>query len=355
MIGSAPHSKRQTEDGHTDQSSILVHAPNWVGDHAMAFPFYAALRSLFPKANLTLLGRSWVSDLVPAGMDEVVTLSGKKTTQADFKRLRQRHFDLGFTLSPSFRSAWLLKRLGVSQRLGFATDLRGWLLSSGKNRFKRSEYNRTEHRSLAYLRLLNPFLPANTLAEDLFAKYRGIQLSPLSSDKTKLKPGYVVICPGSTAASKKYPVHHFIRAIALIAAKQKNLKFILLGAKIDLAECNAIAAHFQGKKIPAVRSLCAETSLREAHAIIAGAKLCIANDSGLAHLTSLTHTPLITFNGMGRREETAPLTQKKRLLDLRLPCSPCFKKVCPRKDAPLECLERISPEIVSAHATKMIS
>lgn len=332
---------------------VLVHAPNWVGDHAMAFPFYAALRTLFPRAHLTLLGRSWVSDLVPAAFAEVVTLTGKSLAQADLKRLREKKFDLGFTLSPSFRSAWLLRKLGVRQRLGFSTDLRGWLLTREKNRCKRSVYNRTEHRALAYLRLLNPFLPANLLAEDLFVKYRGIQLSPMASDKTGLKPGYMVICPGSTAASKKYPVSHITRAIDLIAARQKNLQFILLGAKIDLAECDAIAAHFRGKNI-SVKSLCAQTSLREAHAIIAGAKLCIANDSGLAHLTSLTRTPLITFNGMGRREETAPLTQKKTLIDLNLACSPCFKKVCPRKDAPLECLVAISPETVAGHALTLL-
>lgn len=336
-----------------DPRNILVHAPNWVGDHAMAFPFYAALRSLFPKTHLTLLGRSWISDLVPPGIGEVVTLKRKEINKSDTQRIRERKYDLGFTLSPSFRSAWLLKRLGVHRRLGFSTDLRGWLLSREKNTFKRVTYNRTEHRALAYLRLLDPFMPVNVLAEDLFAKYRGIQLPPVAQDKIKVKPAYVVICPGSTAASKKYPVDQFTKVIELIAAKKKNLRFILLGAKIDVAECDAIAAHFREKAIN-VKSLCAETSLSEAHAIIAGAGLCIANDSGLAHLTSLTHTPLITFNGMGRREETAPLTQKKVLLDLQLPCSPCFNKACPRKDAPLECLAAISPEIVSANALTLM-
>lgn len=31
--------------------TILVHAPNWVGDHVMAFPFYLTLKELFPNAD----------------------------------------------------------------------------------------------------------------------------------------------------------------------------------------------------------------------------------------------------------------------------------------------------------------
>lgn len=353
MIAATVIGLSSRERSRSDLARILVHAPNWVGDHAMAFPFYAALRSLFPKAHITLVGRSWVSDLVPAGIDEVITLTGKKISRADSNRIKELNFDLGFTLSPSFRSAWLLKRLGVRLRYGFFTDMRSWLLSAEKNHFKRNTYNRTEHRALAYTRLLNPFLPANVLAEDIFARYRDTQLSPLAPGKIRLKPGYMVICPGSTAAAKKYPVQHFIRVIELIATKQKSLRFILLGANIDLAECDAIATHFAGTKVK-LESLCGETSLREAHSIIAAGKLCIANDSGLAHLTSLTRTPLITFNGMGRREETAPLTQKKMLLDLQLACSPCFKKVCPRKDAPLECLAAIDPGTVAQHALALL-
>ena len=46
-------------------SSVLVHAPNWVGDHAMAFPFYAALRELLPETKIVLIGRSWIADLAP--------------------------------------------------------------------------------------------------------------------------------------------------------------------------------------------------------------------------------------------------------------------------------------------------
>jgi heptosyltransferase-2 len=337
----------------TAPARVLVHAPNWVGDHAMAFPFYAALRELLPQAQLDLIGRAWVSDLKPEGYASVIAFEGKQPARDLYQHLREQNFDLAFTLSPSFRSALLLRRLRAKKRYGFASDFRSLLLTREKNPYRRQPYNRHEHRALAYLRLLNPLLPPGTIAEDLWERYRNVKLKPLAFDLLAKKFGLrkkaqrVVICPGSTAASKKYPVGHVMRMIETVASRRAAVEFLLLGAKIDQAECDAITGHFAGKKIK-LRSFCAQTSLSEAHAIIAHSRVVVANDSGLAHIASLTDTPLVTFNGMGRREETSPLTPRKILFDLRLYCSPCFAKNCPRHDAPLACLAGISPDDVAA-------
>jgi len=320
--------------------NLLVHAPNWVGDHAMAFPFYAALRETFPQARLVLLGRAWVSDLAPPWFDEIVTLEGKNIRQADVLRLRKIHFDYAFTLSPSFRSAWLLFRLKTRVRIGFASDFRSPLLNFG------APYNRFEHRAYAYIRLLKPF----DAPQRLWARHVDVKLRPSAKPSVKAD---VVICPGSTAASKKYPVAQFIEVIERIAQKKPGVKFALLGAKIDEVECESIMHHFKSSQIK-IQSLCAQTSLIEAHALIANAKLCIANDSGLGHITSLTDTPLVTWNGMGRRSETAPLASQKTIFDLNLACSPCFKRVCPRSDAPLACLTGITAKKVAAAALKYL-
>ncbi len=326
----------------------------------MAFPFYAALREIFPQSEIALIGRAWVADLAPEGLGQIIPFKGKNLPEGDFQRLKASRFDIGFTLSPSFRSAWLLHRLGVAKRHGFVSDMRGLLLTQPKNKFQRQSYNRSEHRALAYMRLLAPYLQADKLPEDLFESYRNVKLLSLPYAPVQQKFGLskdglrVVVCPGSTAASKKYPIGHIIHAIETIAKKRPAAQFILLGAKIDQVECDAIARHFAGSKIK-LRSLCGQTSLREAHTIIACAKVEIANDSGLAHITSLTGTALVTFNGMGRGCETQPLTRRKTLFDLQLECSPCFQRECPRKDSPLACLTGIAPDAVADAAIKSLA
>lgn len=325
----------------------------------MAFPFYAALHDLLPEAEIVVIGRTWVSELAPENLGPIIAFSGKNPSPAIFQSLRKKKFSLGFTLSPSFRSALLLYRLGIRLRYGFASDLRGLLLSREKNPHRNALYNRHEHRALAYLRLLNPLLPSSILAEDLWERYRNTKLSPLPKTTLEKKFGLrfnhctIIICPGSTAESKKYPIGHTIRMIESVARKKPRCEFVLLGAQSDTVDSETIVSHFSETHIR-VRSLCGKTNLREAHGIIAASGVVVANDSGLAHVTSLTTTPLVTFSGMGRRSETAPLAHRKMLFDLELECSPCFAKVCPRKDVPLACLTGIAPDAVADAVSNFI-
>ena len=45
---------------------ILIRGPNWVGDAVLAIPALKAVRSNFPKAEITLLVRPWVAGLFTA-------------------------------------------------------------------------------------------------------------------------------------------------------------------------------------------------------------------------------------------------------------------------------------------------
>src|SRR5271169_4891169 len=42
---------------------ILVRATNWVGDAVMSLPALEALRARFPRAEIVLLSKPWVSEL----------------------------------------------------------------------------------------------------------------------------------------------------------------------------------------------------------------------------------------------------------------------------------------------------
>ena len=59
---------------------VIVHAPNWVGDHIMAFPFYSVLKEALPKAKLYLIGRSWISSIIPENtFADIIILFHRKT------------------------------------------------------------------------------------------------------------------------------------------------------------------------------------------------------------------------------------------------------------------------------------
>jgi len=334
---------------------ILVYAPNWVGDHAMAFPFYAALRTLFPQARLDLIGRSWIADLRPDGFERVVAFQGKSPAKEISDDLKKTHYDLAFTLSPSFRSAWLLYKSQAKIRIGFNTDHRGFLLSKISGHHLNPPYYRFEHRALSYLRLLSGFFENNANAEHLFQKFSPAILKPKAnahSVKNRTQKN-IVVAPGSTAETKKYPIEHWINCLTVLLDSNRKLRITIVGAKIDLAMASAIENRLASKYPERILNLCAKTSLSEVHAFIHNSSCVISNDSGIAHVAALTPTPIVVFSGMGRRSETSPLANKLMVHDLNLTCSPCFRKVCPRRDAPLECLTGINPRVVAESVLKI--
>lgn len=347
---------------------ILIHAPNWVGDHVMAFGFYHSLKALFSDSEIVLIGRKWVSSLLPDQIfSETYTIEGKKLNKETRDILIQKNFDLGITLSPSFRSALTLFRLKIPMRIGYKTDSRAFLLKTPRfsGALNIPPYSIYEHRSLSYIRLLTPWLPGATTAEEFFMDYTtrlgdsfALKNNPhqkkaitgiLHENGLKHKK-FWIICPGSVAPSKVYPLEHLAHIITSYIEESKREKktIVFIGSKIEKEYVVQLREKIEPKYHKHLLDLTEKTLLDEAVLIMRSAAGIIANDSGIAHMAALTSTPLITFLGMGRKEETITLSREKTVFNLNLPCSPCMKKKCPRKDHPVECLKKIPPDEVYA-------
>lgn len=342
---------------------ILVHAPNWVGDHIMAYPFYYALKELFPKSQLYLCGRKWISTLYPKFFSEVIAFEKNKNPSLEqIKKFQELNFHLSFTLSPSYRSAIFLFKIKAKYRLGQKNFLRNIFLNFPKEKgsLRIPPPYPFEHRSLSYLRLLTPFFPNEKLAEDYLEKYRSLNIDFTLTEKLKKNPMFLrwqkqkknnitfAICPGSVAESKVYPVEYLKKVIELFFESYPKGFVLFLGSHIEKIYAEKITKSLNPKFFRKIYDFTQETTLQEAAYLLKESQLLLANDSGLAHLSTLTQTPLISFQGMGRKEETLPLNPKKIIFHRQLPCSPCFQKKCPRKDKPLECLDIPPTEVFAA-------
>lgn len=344
---------------------VLIHAPNWVGDHVMAFGFYWLARKLFSDAEVFLIGRAWVSSLLPEELGfNLIVLKNKKPSAEDLQLLKEKQFDLAITLSPSFRSALLLKKTRALFRLGYATDNRSWLLKLPVKKKKFPKVSVYEHRALSYMRLLTPYLGRNQLAETLFneslqkkwafhfKKSEIKRIEELLIKHKVKKNNYWVVCPGTVAPSKVYPIEHLAQVIDTFFAQNSNQKVVLVGTHIEKPYAQILRERVKDKK--RLVDLTEQTSLKDLLFILRHAKAAIANDSGVAHLTYLTQTPLVTFIGMAIREETLTLNNHSIVLDKNLECAGCKKQICPRKDFPMQCLLTISPEEVTEAMARLI-
>lgn len=118
---------------------IVVVMPNWLGDGVMATPFLQALRATHPQAYIAALALPLIMPVLNGlpGIDE--THAYKRDQEAEaLAWLKAGRFDTGYLLPNSFRSAWMLWRAGVRQRIGYAREGRGLLLTQRFTAEKRS-------------------------------------------------------------------------------------------------------------------------------------------------------------------------------------------------------------------------
>lgn len=359
-------------------TTVAVHAPNWVGDHVMAFPFYSVLKTIFKQSRLLLIARGWVKALLPDGVfDEVYVLEGKSISRNDALKLIDYKVDLGFTLSPSFRSALLLRQIKSTLIIGYKTDLRNFLLKPGPYKNNLPRYSIYEHRALSYLRLLTPFLDADTIAEDLLFKTvhqekprlqiheaeslsQGMLLNLNSKPVTLNKNSYWVIAPGSTARSKIYPVEYHYQVInSVLNESQKGSSaiknIVLAGSKDDAVYARHIIDLCSAEQKDLIIDLTGKTSLDQLLDLLSNSLGVTANDSGIAHMAWLTDSKLVTFIGMARRYETLTLASEKKVLMRDLDCIGCMKHDCPRNDTKNKCLLDIQPSEVTAAIKELLN
>lgn len=138
----------------TDPASILIVLPTWVGDFIMATPTLRAIRSRFPRANITFLLEPNLRELVRGGewMNDTLEWPAKssrapwsKPLRSLVREIRARRFDWAVLLPNAFRAAFVVWAAGVKRRIGYDRDGRGFLLTDRiPVRNRRSAYQLAE-------------------------------------------------------------------------------------------------------------------------------------------------------------------------------------------------------------------
>ena len=98
-------------------------------------------------------------------------------------------------------------------------------------------------------------------------------------------------------------------------------------------------------------NLAAKTTIREFLALIKICSVLLTNDSGLMHIADSLDVPLVALFGSTSPVATGPYRQSKNVIQKKVPCSPCFKRVCPI-DFP--CMKKIGVEEVTQAVLKQL-
>ena len=324
----------------SDVAKVVVVSPTWVGDAVMSLRLVGFLAST-SGVRLTVMARGATGRVywgVSGVTDLVVSSNGGRVRRVRGLGvvLRRIGADGAVVLPPSFSSALGCSLGGVRSRVGFKSDARRFLLTASIDSPPPGE----EHLSESYLRLGRLLLerlnipgdhsfvtPKLKTFEGERAAVRG-RLRALSVDPDE----YVVVVPGATyGPTKAWPEEKY-RELARLLSKENTV--VLGGSPAERGLCARVA-----RGADDVANLAGETTLGEFMALVEGARLVVANDSGASHLAASLDVPVVAIFGSTSPVWTAPHGRQVSVIREPVHCSPCFRRRCPTA---LECYERIS-------------
>lgn len=325
---------------------IIFAAPTWLGDAVMSLPLLGFLGAA-TDVRITVVARSYAAR-VYWGLDDVAELivapaGGPLRRVLGLRRpLRNIGAEGAVILAPSFAGALSFFVARTPVRVGFRSEGRSPLLThSLSTRGLRSEHLYRNYMRLGRLLLNTLALPApdefDTPAVKVFDNERD-RLTRLVDNAGLQRDGYIVVVPGATfGPTKSWPATKYRQLVDMITT---GIPVVLGGSKAERALCAEIA-----EGIPRAHNFAGETDLGEFIALLEGARLVVANDSGSPHVAASLGVPVVVIFGSTSPTWTVPRGPGSPVEVVRaeVKCAPCFLRACPTH---LECYEGISPEMV---------
>jgi lipopolysaccharide heptosyltransferase II len=338
-----------------------------LGDVLMTTPALGALRHALPGARLALLGSPATLALAPhlQDVDEVIAcaapwMPGASTAEAgsaaerrSIDELAARGFDAAVIFTVCTQSALpaaLMCRLaGIPLRLAHVREnpyglLTDWVRDEDRvGDGLRHEVVR-QLDLVAAVGVATPATPRLRFARDPRDDASLRHKLVLAGGDPALP--WLIVHPGATAASRRWPAERFAAAADRIA-ESSAAQVVFAGSDGDRAQVDAARAAMRQPSI----SLCGSLNLGELAAAIAGANVLVCNNSAPAHIAAAVGTPVAVLYALTNPQHT-PWQVPSAVLSHDVPCRNCLKSVCPQLHH--ACLLGVQPDEVAQAALALM-
>ena len=315
-----------------------VFLPNWLGDVAMATPALRAMRRhLGHRAHMVGIMRPYLADLLAGTnwLDEQWYFNPRSTDAALrggalVRRMRQGRFDVALLFTNSLRTAMLAYRGRAKQRIGYARNARGLLLS-------KKLYPKLNGRRIADAPMVDSYLelayalgcPKESPRLELATTEKDEQSADAVFRELRLREDGRVVALNSSGAyggSKLWPVEYFAELAGRIVERLDHDVLVLCGPKE-----REIAREIV--RLAKSRHVCSMADqpldLGTAKACIRRSRMIVSTDSGPRHVAAALGKPLLTLFGPMLPVWSENPTQRAVNMVLDLDCIGCRKRVCP--------------------------
>ncbi|HEX7054066.1 MAG TPA: glycosyltransferase family 9 protein [Burkholderiales bacterium] len=298
----------------------------------------AATAPFVPEVDETLVfAAPWMKAGGEAPGDDLATI----------ERLREGRFDAAaiftvYSQSP-LPAAYLCYLAGIPRRLAHCREnpyrlLSDWVADPEPEKLVRHEVRRQLDLAAA--------VGCATADSRLSFRVPAAARARMERELAGMRRPLVVVHPGASAASRRYPPESYARAIDLLI-DDTGCEALFTGERWEAPLVDTV----RGAMRRPSRSLVGRLGLGELAALIEQADLLVCNNTGPAHLAAALGTPVVDLYALTNPQHT-PWQVPSRVLNHDVPCRNCYKSVCPAGHH--DCLRRVAPEAVAAAARDLL-
>lgn len=311
----------------------------------MAQSLLMRLKQQNPRTQIDVLAPAWVAPLLarmPQVNEVIANPFGHGALQLGSRRalgkqLRDKNYSAAYVLPNSLKSTLIPFFAGIPKRIGFKGEARYGLI----NVMHQLDEQKLPLMVERFAMLAQA--PAETLQRPIerpsLHVTEDMRATTLKKfDLNASKPA-IAFCPGAEyGPAKRWPTKHFGELAKKLVAQ--NYQVWIVGS----AKETPLGAEIQAASGGICVDLTGKTNLGEVIDLISAAEKVVSNDSGLMHLAAALDKPTAALFGSTSPGFTPPLSDKAKVISLKLECSPCFKRECPLVH--FNCMNNLSPEIV---------
>lgn len=335
-----------------------------MGDVLMTTPALRALKSSGPERRITLLaapGGVAVTRHIPE-IDDALEYAAPWVKQpreapahdwdALIGALRAGRYDAAVIFTVYSQSAlppalacWLA---GIPLRLAHAREnpyqlLTDWMADPEPHTLVRHEVRR----QLDLVASVGCTAADERLSFHVSPHQRERARSKLAAAGVDVDAPWIVVHPGASAASRRYPAESYAQAIAGIAAATAH-QFVVTGAAAEAPLVRAIVDALPGR----AHALAGKLELGELGAAIRDAELVVCNNTGPAHIAAAVGTPVVDLYALTNPQH-APWQVESRVLYHDVPCRFCYRSECVQQHH--ACLREVTPQSVARAALELLA
>jgi heptosyltransferase-2 len=315
----------------------IVYLPNWIGDMVMAVPFLESLRASvndeiwgIGKSNAIHIynGLNLLDRYIPLDKKDIVSFFDAVSF------LKKTEFKRGILLPHSFRSALLFYMAGIKERIGYARNKRGFMLTKHAPEALTLE-STTGH----YMRIIDMLGGRRTENETpLLAVTQDEELRYYEQYTDLDKPYIVFVIGAQYGSSKCWPPVYFSELADMIVQRLEMMVYLLPGKDEKGLARDVLDGSIQKEGIEIM-----DMDVRDLKVCLSRASLVVSNDTGPRHISAALSVPTVVLLGPMDARYTDYPSAYTHLLSADIPCRPCNRRVCDRDHG---CMKQITPETV---------